>query len=259
MQYWPPETVEENIIAPWRPSADTIQHDLDAFRGTYAAQVAHRAPRVFGFQIFAYIFFGAWRIGGTMLLGMALLKTGVLGARRSRRFYAVMIALGVLVGFPLIGIGVSQNTAHGWTAEYSVLKGIQFNYWGSLFVAGGWIGLVMLIFKSGRLQGITDALASVGRMAFSNYIGQTVICTTLFYGWGLGLYGYVDRVGQMLIVLAVFLLQMTVSPLWLHYFRFGPLEWMWRSLSYWRPQPMRARRSARPPPRCRRERARHRT
>jgi uncharacterized protein len=79
-------------------------------------------------------------------------------------------------------------------------------------------------------------------MAFSNYIGQTLICTAIFYGWGLGLFGQVDRVGQTLIVVAVFAFQIAVSPLWLHYFRFGPLEWLWRTLSYARFQPLRARR-----------------
>jgi uncharacterized protein len=74
-------------------------------------------------------------------------------------------------------------------------------------------------------------------MAFSNYILQTLICTTIFYGHGLGLFGSVDRVGQAAIVAAIWAVELTTSPLWLARFRFGPLEWLWRSLTYWRWQP----------------------
>jgi uncharacterized protein len=77
-------------------------------------------------------------------------------------------------------------------------------------------------------------------MAFSNYLGQTVICTLLFYGHGLGWFGRVERTGQILIVAAVWALQLVVSPLWLRYFRFGPAEWLWRSLTYLKLQPFRA-------------------
>ena len=116
--------------------------------------------------------------------------------------------------------------------------GSQYNYWGSVLVSLGWVGVVMLACKSGRLAPATAPLAAVGRMAFSNYILQTVICTTIFYGHGFGLFGRVSRVGQIAIVIAVWTVQLIVSPIWLRHFRFGPLEWLWRSLTYRRVQPM---------------------
>jgi len=76
-------------------------------------------------------------------------------------------------------------------------------------------------------------------MAFTNYVTQTVICTTIFFGHGFALYGKVERVGQFAIVVGVWILQLLICPLWLRYFRFGPLEWVWRSLTYWRREPMR--------------------
>lgn len=76
-------------------------------------------------------------------------------------------------------------------------------------------------------------------MALTNYLLQTVICTTLFYGHGFGLYGSVERTGQILIVFAICAAQLAWSPLWLTRFRFGPFEWLWRTLTYMRPQPMR--------------------
>ncbi len=85
----------------------------------------------------------------------------------------------------------------------------------------------------------TPRLAAVGRMAFSNYLAQSLICTTIFYGHGLGLFGSVDRVTQALVVIGIWVLQLAVSPWWLARFRFGPCEWAWRSLTYGKRQPMR--------------------
>jgi uncharacterized protein len=82
-------------------------------------------------------------------------------------------------------------------------------------------------------------LAPVGRMAISNYLLQTMICTTLFYGYGLGLYGQVGSGAGVLLTMTVFALQIPLSAWWLRHFRFGPVEWLWRSLSYGHWQSMR--------------------
>lgn len=76
-------------------------------------------------------------------------------------------------------------------------------------------------------------------MAFSNYIAQTLICTTLFYGHGLGWFGQAERWQQLLVVFSVWVVILVVSPWWLARFRFGPLEWLWRSLTYFELQPFR--------------------
>jgi uncharacterized protein len=97
----------------------------------------------------------------------------------------------------------------------------------------------MLAVKHDILVMLRHGLAAMGRMAFTNYLSQTLICTTLFYGHGFGLFGRVDRLGQFLIALTILGIQMIVSVLWLRHFRYGPLEWVWRSLTYKRGQPMR--------------------
>ena len=81
-------------------------------------------------------------------------------------------------------------------------------------------------------------------MALTNYLAHSLIMTTIFYGYGLGLYGEVPRLGQMGFVAALIALQLAWSPWWLARFRFGPAEWAWRSLSYWKRQPMRVRAAA---------------
>jgi uncharacterized protein len=95
--------------------------------------------------------------------------------------------------------------------------------------------------KAGVLRRLTARLAAVGQTAFTNYILTTVICTTIFENYGFGLYGKMQRWHLYAIVLGVWVLQMAASPIWLNYYRFGPMEWLWRSLTYWKKQPMRRR------------------
>jgi len=239
MPYWGEEQLASMTEQAWRPPPEKLEEMHDAMTGGYLAQVAHRAPSVVFAQTFILLFFALWRAGGLMLAGIGLYKLGVFSALRSRRFYALMIAAAVAVGLPLVLAGIKQNFAHEWDIKYSFFKGSQYNYWGSLFMSAGWIGIVMLVCKAGGLTRFTRPLAAAGRMAFSNYIGQSVVCTLIFYGHGLGYYNQIDRVGQILIVAAVWALQLIVSMIWLSRFRFGPLEWLWRSLTYMKRQPFR--------------------
>ena len=239
MQFIPPETVQE-LQAGWQPAAETIAEEAASYRGGWLAQMDARVPASVEFQTVGLLFWGLWRAGGLMLMGMALYRWGVLSGRRSRSFYIGMAALGLAVGLPVVSWGVIQNFAHNWTMEFSRFGlGAQANYWGSLFVSAGYIGRLMLFARSRALPRLQDAVAAVGRTALTNYLLQTILATAIFYGDGLGLFGSVERVGQIGIVAAIWVVQLVVSPLWLRYYRLGPFEWLWRSLTYWRFQPMR--------------------
>jgi uncharacterized protein len=168
-----------------------------------------------------------------MLLGMALFKWEVLSCGRSSRFYLRMALIGLVTGYLLSSLGVYLNFKNQWILEFSMFIGAQFNYVGSVAVALGYTGVVMLISKLAGYGMFKRIISSVGRMAFTNYILMTLICTFLFYGHGFGLYGSVERKSQVIIVLAIWILIMTISPLWLRRFRFGPLERIWRVLTYW--------------------------
>ena len=102
-----------------------------------------------------------------------------------------------------------------------------------------YIGAIMLASKNLRLATLLWPLAAVGQMALTNYLLHSIICTMIFYGHGLGQFGHFSRVQQLSTVIGIWVFQLIVSPIWLHYFRFGPFEWLWRSLSYWRWQPIR--------------------
>ena len=239
MQFTPPETLHE-LRADWQPASETIAAEVASYRGGWLQQMDARVPRSAEFQTVGLLFWGLWRAGGLMLMGMALYRWGVLTGSRSRSFYFGMVILGLVIGLPVVNWGAAQNFANSWVLEFSKFGlGAQPNYWGSLFVSAAYIGLLMLFARSRALPWLQTALAAVGRTALTNYLLQTILATAIFYGHGLGLFGSVERVGQIGIVVAIWVVQLVVSPLWLRYYRFGPFEWMWRSLSYWRLQPLK--------------------
>ncbi|MEM7799381.1 MAG: DUF418 domain-containing protein [Chloroflexota bacterium] len=236
LSFFPPE-VRADLQADWAPSAEAMAEEIRLYQGGWLSNMAHRVPASIEMQTTAFFFWGMWRAGGLMLIGMALFKLGVLTARRSTTFYRNMLIIGFLVGLPLVIYGLTSSFASGWSLEYARFVGNQFNYWGSLGVSLAYIAAVMLIAKSGIGQGLVARFAAVGRTALSNYLLQTVLSTLIFYGIGLGFFGEVERIGQFLIVLGIWAFQLIVSPIWLRYYRFGPVEWVWRSLTYGKPQP----------------------
>lgn len=239
MPEWPQEQVTAMSQEMWSPTAEQIVAETSAYTGSWLDQMTERVPCIISVHTQAFPFYFLWRAGGLMLIGMALYKWGILSAQRSTRFYLLMLVIGYGVGIPLIVHGANRHVANGWSFEYSFFLGSQYNYWGSLFVAAAHLGVVMLLIRHLRNQTLLAPFSAAGRMAFTNYIMQSVICTFIFYGHGFGLYGTVERTGQALIVLAIWIFQLALSSIWLKRFRFGPLEWCWRSLTYWKPQPMR--------------------
>jgi len=178
---------------------------------------------------------------GMFLLGGALLRSGamvrpqewprLLGFLRWGLLplgMALMAAsLAVSPQLPLDRFDLQVATAH---ALWMLASGMM-----SL----GYLGWMAYLFSTGPGARLAAWLAPAGRMALSNYLLQSLVCTLLFYGYGLGWYGQVPRAWQPLLVLGVFLAQLLLSHAWLARFRFGPMEWVWRCLSYLRLQPMR--------------------
>ncbi|MDZ7644615.1 MAG: DUF418 domain-containing protein [Woeseiaceae bacterium] len=221
------------------PDDDVIQEDLEAHRGGYLDIVQHRAPLVVSMQLQNTVWFMLWRVGGVMLLGMALMKLGVLTGKRSGRFYRNLLLVGYGLGLPVMLYSSVDLYAHEFAGLYFMKQGGIPNYVGSILVALGHIGLVMRLVQAGVFRNLARRFAAVGRMALTNYLMHSIVMTTIFYGYGFGLYGEIPRAAQMLFVFGLVGVQLAISPVWLQHFRFGPVEWLWRSLTYWRRQPMR--------------------
>lgn len=229
-----PEKDVAEIVAAWAPDATKIEAELLAYRGGWFVQQAQRISDTLVMHTMALPTELLWQSAGIMLMGMALYRWHILSAVRNDRFYCCLALIGFGVGLPVVAAGAWWNFAAGWNWERSMFLGSQFNYWGSLAMAFGYVGLVMVAVRRGWFSALQMRLAAAGRMAFTNYIAQTLICTTIFYGHGFGLFGRIDRWQQAIIVIAIWVIQLWWSPLLMRRFRYGPLEWSWRALTYWR-------------------------
>lgn len=174
---------------------------------------------------------------GMMLLGMAGLKSGFLtGAWARRRYvrtafiaYAVALPPLALLALLMIRNGFDPVTAVGGTTLWS----LPFRP----LIAFGHVALALLWLRG---EGLLRArVAAVGRAAFTNYLGSSIVMTSLFYGYGLGLFARLDRLALLGIVVAAWIAMLLWSKPWLDRFAYGPFEWAWRSLARLRPQPMR--------------------
>ena len=237
LPYWDEPQMTE-MIASWSPTLNQVEENLAIYRGNWLEQLTHRSLNALFMETFLLIIWGFWRAGGLMLIGMGFFKLGIFNAERSNRFYLIGAMFGLLFGLGIIITGIGKLETANWSFEYSYFFGTQFNYWGSLFICFAYVCIVMLFCRNGWLKWLQKSLAATGQLALTNYLLQTMVCTTLFYGHGFGWYGYLSRSQLVGFVLVFWVLQMIGSPLWLKKFRFGPFEWLWRSLSYWRLQPM---------------------
>jgi uncharacterized protein len=220
------------------PKADEIDAMVAAMRGSFATVWRENAKEALFFQLLLFPTMMFWRALGLMLVGMGLMKLGVFTAAKSIRFYMLMILLGYGLGLPLIAWGAHEQIMHRFDMVHALALGWHFNYVGSLLVALAHVGVVMLVAKTGVVAWLTARLAAAGRMALTNYLCQSLMCTAMFYGWGFGLFGRVERKWFPLFVVGIWVIQLFWSPWWLRQHRFGPMEWLWRSLTYWKRQPM---------------------
>jgi uncharacterized protein len=201
-------------------------------RGSYASVFVYTAAVMTEILTFVIPVILLWDALAMMLLGMALYKMGVLDASRSMAFY---------IRFMLIGFGAglitnSYEVAIGYVSGFDISATFAYMkpsyHVGRLGMAAGYLGLVMLVCKSARLPAIRNRLAAVGRMALTNYLSHSLIALFLFTGAGFALVGTLERWALYLVVFATWAFQLTFSPWWLERYRFGPVEWLWRGLTY---------------------------
>ncbi len=239
MPFWPPEDILQLRQETWQPQADTIKQEIATYLQPYFQQLPSRSEQAFFMETFLFAFSTVWRCSGLMLIGMALYKQRILTGERSVTVYAALLATAVCIGIPTTMYGIHQNFEANWNMSYSFFLGDQFNYWASPLISLGYVGGIMLVLKLPMFAKTAWPLARVGQMALSNYLLQTLLCTFLFYGHGFAQFGNFSRVEQLITVMVVSIVQIVFSCIWLNYFRFGPLEWLWRSLTYWHRQRLR--------------------
>jgi len=230
--------LEEELLSAF--GADfSPEREIEIYQSGWLDQVTHRVPILVEYHTLGFVSELFWTLGGMMLVGMALYKWGVLSNGRSTRFYKRLLVGGGSVGLALVLIGVWVREVVAWETIPVLTLAFQFNYWGAPILSVGYIGGIMLLCRWFRNGIVVQALSAVGRTAFTNYLFQTVVATTIFYGHGLGLFGQVSRIELLGVVVLIWAIQIPASVWWLERFRFGPVEWVWRTLTYRQRQPMR--------------------
>ena len=233
-----PEAWQE-IEEGWQDQLTASREEAEVVRdGSYGDVVSYRVDEQSS-QLALYAFMGVFETMPLMLIGMALLRFGffeaALDRRKMRRWGWIGLAGGALVSLALGWWAVAQgfppyltqflfNGASAFPRLPMVLGAASLLALWAPAAARGWLG---------------SRFVAAGRMAFSNYIGTSLAMTLVFQGWAGGLYGQLDRAGLLVVVLAAWALMLAWSKPWLARFRYGPLEWLWRCLTYWKPFPLR--------------------
>ena len=222
----------ESTFAFFYPSNEQIALETKIMQGSYLGQMPLRLENAIGLQTIVFMINTFWRTSAMMLLGMILYRKNILSADKSTAYYKNMIWVGFVPGLIISIVGLNQVYSSEWSGSYVMNIGANYKFISGLFMALGYIGLLIWIYKKGIFKKLQNRLQATGRMAFTNYISMSVICTLIFNGHGLGLFGTFDRLYQFLIVIAVWLIILIISPLVLKKFKHGPLEWLWRKLTY---------------------------
>lgn len=211
-----------------------IESDRIYATGGYLEISLHRAQEYFTVMLQTVLMFQVPMALGVFLLGAWLLRSGrIQNAGAHLRFWTLTLLLGGLVGAFFVhsslsvGVNFDLRTQMGDALLAAGLMAL-----GSLPLSMAYLAAFVLLFQTGLGAHVLGLLAPAGRMALTNYLLQSLVCSLLFYGYGLGWYGEVDRWGQVQIALLIFAAQIALSPLWLRHFRYGPLEWFWRGLTY---------------------------
>ncbi len=215
-------------------SPASVARTTEAMRGGYVSAFWHVLPYNVYWQtwgLYRYFF----DVFGMMLIGMGLFRLGVLTLHRRTGIYVGMMLGGYAIGLTVNFLETSWIIGHQFSAVSFAQANVTYDV-GRLAMTIGHLGALLLFVRSGLLGWLRAAFAAVGRMAVTNYLMHSVACLVLFVlmGW----YGQLERHQLYYVVGAIWAFQLAFSPLWLRIFRFGPIEWLWRWLTYLKRPPL---------------------
>jgi uncharacterized protein len=231
------QTEWENMRKYVNPSKDDLKKEHEMYSGSYFHLVAKRAALVKEWHGTPFYMSG-WDMFTMMIVGIAFARTGVLAAKRSTRFYTWMLVGGYGIGLPIGSIAAYLAWNQGFQPLQTVFVFTTYQT-ARIAMTLGHMSALLLLCKAGLLAGLQRRLAAVGQTAFSNYIAHSLVYGFVFYGYGFNLFDKLQRYQLYYVVLGMWVFSLVASPIWLAHYRFGPLEWCWRSLTYWKRQPMR--------------------
>jgi uncharacterized protein len=233
---WP--GIEKNQV----PDTSRTNRHLSKMHSGYSTIFEHYIPDNVNSEV-NYMYHGLWDMLCMMFIGMGLFVLGFFSNKFSTSTYLMLLLVGYGVGIPL-GLSYFHGIVAWNTNIANYVDAWRVPHWQiydfrRIFLCLGHASLLMLVFRSRIIPWLMKALSNVGQMAFTNYLVQSIICTLYFYGYGFDNYNRLQFHELYYVVFSVWILQLIYSSIWLHYFRFGPFEWLWRSLTYWKKQPMK--------------------
>ncbi|MEO5684388.1 MAG: DUF418 domain-containing protein [Chitinophagaceae bacterium] len=181
-----------------------------------------------------------WDVLMLFFLGMAMFKSGYLLGEKPDYVYAIVALAGISIGL-LLNYFYLRTQYQLRFDNYRFVQQWKFSYYDIRRVCQttGYLSLLILLYKVVPVRRLLNVFAPVGQMAFTNYLSQSIITSTIFYGFGL--FASLQRYQVYYVVLCIWVFQVVFSHIWLRYFLFGPFEWIWRSLTYLNWPPMRRR------------------
>ncbi|MFW5754922.1 MAG: DUF418 domain-containing protein [Marinilabiliaceae bacterium] len=220
--------------------AALIESAMETFRSGSFGEIFQMRLKEYGLLLPAIVFFYP-NVLAMFLVGMYAARKGYLNnIEANLGFFRKLLRWGLFLGIPLniiygvLAVNLPANEMNWLQVLSLILKGF-----GGPLLTLGYVSAIVLAFFRGAFMKFFIWLAPVGRMALTNYLMQSIIAVILFHSYGFGLYGQVSLWQGMILTVVIFSLQIPFSNIWLRHFRFGPFEWLWRSLTYWKWQPMK--------------------
>jgi uncharacterized protein len=226
-------------VAEERGDPAATKREIAGYRGNVASIFETRARATTFFQT-VVVPLSMPEVLGFLALGILFFRNGFLTGAWRTRGYAMTIALGYGIGIPVMAMLASHISANAFDPA-AMAFGDAIGLLPRPFVALAHAAGIILLVKSGPSGALLARIEAAGRMALSNYLGTSIIATTLFYGYGFSLFATFSRAELYGIVLAIWLLILLWSKPWLARFHYGPAEWLWRSLAKWEWQAFRKR------------------
>ncbi|HEX4958751.1 MAG TPA: DUF418 domain-containing protein [Lacibacter sp.] len=216
-----------------------MKKNLATALGSYN-KVYERISNISAYFEFQYTYYGLWDILLFMFLGMAFFKNGYLTGQAKTSVYLWMAIVGLGLGIILTYFRL-QPILDVKFNRFDYLHKVKFEMYelSRMLRSIGLFGFIMLLYKLGWFNWLFKLMQPVGQMAFTNYLMQSLMSNLFFLGIGFGMMGKLQRYEIYYVVFAIWIIEIIWSHIWLRFFRFGPLEWCWRSLTYWKLQPIK--------------------
>lgn len=242
------KTAWEGLLAGMKYDPKKDDGDRKEMQKTsYASLYDHLLPRLQQREAQWTYQFGIWDFGSMIVLGMALFKIGFFTSRFPRNRYLLLALAAITIGL-LLGWYRLHNQQHSLQdyAKYinnHFFPNHVFFPFERAFLAVGYCSLVIFLITAGLIKFLWQAFANVGRLALSNYLLQTLVCTLFFTGFGMGYFAHLSQVQLYLFAIEVCVVQIVLSTLWLRVYQLGPAEWLWRCLIYGKRLPFTRRKT----------------